>query len=402
MSLLDCLCDGDIWESFFEYKDSLAFAKEFTGELRSFIDKKVYLPVADAIQCGKVFPLPRKSIISKQFSEKKRTVYTYPQAENTVLKLLTFLLCRKYDYVFADSLYSFRPNRTAKQAVKRFACLCKTNRLYAYKADISDYFNSIPIEALLPMLKALLEDDEKLYSFLSALLSEDRVLSNGKIITERKGIMAGTPLAAFYANLYLCSLDRRFEEAGIPYARYSDDIILFADSPDKLKDYADEIRAVIGQAGLTINPKKETTFDPSDGWCFLGFDFRDDKLDIAKASIDKIKHKMRRKARALERWQRRNELDGEKAAKAFIRVFNRKLFECPGDNKLSWAGWYFPVIGTDESLKLVDRYAQELLRSLITGTKTKARFNARYEDLKRLGYKSLVHEYYAFRQSSPC
>ena len=105
---------------------------------------------------------------------------------------------------------------------------------------------------------------------------------------------------------------------------------------------------------------------------------------------------MRRKTRALERWQKRNALSGEKAAKAFIRIFNRKLFESPDDSELSWCRWYFPLINTDESLKAIDHYAQDCVRYLATGTRTKARFNLRYDDMKRLGYRSLVNAYYGF------
>ena len=108
----------------------------------------------------------------------------------------------------------------------------------------------------------------------------------------------------------------------------------------------------------------------------------------------KLKQKMRRKARALDRWRHREGLDGTKAAAAFIRIFNHKLLEANEDSDLTWSLRFFPVITTTESLHVIDLYAQELLRFLISGTHTKSRFNVRYDDLKELGYKSLVNEYY--------
>ena len=99
---------------------------------------------------------------------------------------------------------------------------------------------------------------------------------------------------------------------------------------------------------------------------------------------------------ALARWRDRNGLDGEKAAKAFIRVFNRKLFENPVDNDLTWTYWFFPVINTADSLRTIDRYAQDCVRFLVSGKRTKARFNVRYEDMKALGLRSLVHTYYDY------
>ena len=208
--------------------------------------------------------------------------------------------------------------------------------------------------------------------------------------------MAGTPLACFYAHLYLKDLDRQFEEQGISYARYSDDIIVFAETEEKLNSYVDTIRDFLAEKHLVMNPDKEIVTGPGQQWTFLGFSYQSGVLDIAPASVDKLKGKMRRKREALRRWQRKKELTGDKAAKAFIRVFNRKLFEASEENDLTWSRWYFPVINTADSLKVIDLYAQDCIRFLISGRHTKARFNVRYEDMKALGYRSLVHEYYTY------
>ena len=53
------------------------------------------------------------------------------------------------------------------------------------------------------------------------------------------------------------------------------------------------------------------------------------------------------------------------------------------------------MITTDESLRRIDHYAQDCIRYLLTGKRTKGRFDARYADIRALGYRSLVHEYYA-------
>ncbi len=398
MSLLDQLSRRECWEKFYEYKTSLAFPKAFAAELRDFIDGEGYLPVCRSIAAGEPFPLPRKSVISKMTSGKKRVVYTYPKAENTVLKLLTWLLLRSCDSLFEDNLYSFRPGRTAKDAVRALRAVPGLGDMWAYKADVSNYFNSIPVEKLLPMLAEALGEDGRLYGFLSALLGEERALSGRKTVREQKGIMAGTPLSAFYANLYLRELDRHFARRGVPYARYSDDIILFAPDRAGAEALAGEVRTILTEHGLGLNPAKEELFDPAEGWTFLGFRCRGDAVDIAPASLEKIKGKMRRKSRALMRWRQRGGYGGEKAAAAFIRVFNRKLLESPLDNDLSWSRWFFPLLTTADSLRVIDRYAQDCLRWLVSGKRTKGRYDVHYEDLKRLGYRSLVHEYYAFQK----
>ena len=395
MTMLNLLSQPESWERFYTYKEGLTCQGSFLKYLRGFIDRKEYLPVCEAIAEGGKFPLPHKAVISKTGSRKKRTVYIYPTDENMVLKLLTHLLLRKFDGLFAPNLFSFRPGYSAKDAVRSLTKACGKQPFYAYKVDISDYFNSVPVAQFLPALEQAAGEDAKLFRFLRELLEEQYVLDGDRAVTEQKGIMAGTPLSAFYANLYLRGLDALFYERNIPYARYSDDIILFAESREKTEQYAAEIRECLSEHGLSVNPAKECFSAPEEGWTFLGFRCCGTKIDISPVSVRKLKQKMRRKARALLRWRKRKNISGEKAAAAFIRIFNRKLLEQSDDSDLTWSRWFFSVINTTESLRQIDAYAQDCIRYLISGTRTKARFSVRYSDLKRLGYQSLVHAYYA-------
>ena len=132
MSILDQLSQKQSWETFYEYKTSLICAKFFQKQLRGFIDREEYLPVTERIARGEAFPLPKKSIISKMSTQKKRTVYTYPPAENMVIKLLTYLLLRKYDDCFAPGLFSFRPGRSAKDAIRYLMRTPDLAQMYSY------------------------------------------------------------------------------------------------------------------------------------------------------------------------------------------------------------------------------------------------------------------------------
>ncbi|WP_028510869.1 reverse transcriptase/maturase family protein [Ruminococcus sp. NK3A76] len=397
MTLLDKLGDKECWEKFYEYKLSLCGDKSFPAELRRFIDSEGYRPVYRNIKNGTPFPLPKRSEVSKLGKQKKRVVYTYPDAENTVLKLLTYLMLRKYDGLFSRGLYSFRPGRNAKDAVRLLTRHSGIDGLYAYKADISNYFNSVPVDKLLPMIESAL-DDKELAGFLAALVSEPCAIKDGRPLAEQKGIMAGTPLSAFYANLYLAGLDKLFEQEGALYVRYSDDIIVFAHSAGQIRDCAVRIKEYLSDMGLCINPDKEQFFSPGEGWVFLGFCYKDGVTDIAPATLKKLKKKMKRKADSLARWAQRRGLPSEKAAAAFIRIFNSKLFEQSGDNELCWAMWFFPLLNTDSSLRVIDAYMQDCLRYIISGRRTKKRFDVRYKKLKQLGYRSLVNEYYRFKK----
>ena len=47
-----------------------------------------------------------------------------------------------------------------------------------------------------------------------------------------------------------------------------------------------------------------------------------------------------------------------------------------------------------EGLKEIDHYLQENLRYVATGRHNKANYRIRYDLLKKLGYRSLVHAFY--------
>lgn len=399
MLMLKALADPAVWREYYEYKLAGGHLnREDEEALLAFIDEKAYLPIVEKLCNGETFSPPKKSEISKMHSGKKRIVYTYADGENRVLKLLTFLLQRKYDYLFANNLYSFRRYKGVRDAVKRLIRTRGIRQMWSYKVDISNYFNSIPVERLLPILRNAMDDEPGTYRFLESLLRNPLVNDRGKLVSEEKGIMAGTPISTFLANLYLSGMDHYFQSAGLLYARYSDDIIVFAESEEALEQNVRTIHSFLREAGLSINPAKEARTVPGEMWTFLGICYKDGVVDVAPASVEKLKAKMSRKTRALVRWQARKRAAGTRTAKAFIRAFNRKLFENPIEHELTWARWYFPLINTAQSLKIIDEYSQSCIRYLATGKRTKAAYNFRYEQMKELGYVSLVNRYYKHKK----
>lgn len=393
--MLYALSCPETWQQFLEYKRKGGHLnKQDMEELEQFVQQQRYLGAAQKVQNGGTFGPPGKSEISKMSSGKKRIVYTYAEDENWILKLLTWLLQRKYDHLFADNLYSFRPRKGVRDAVKRLVRTPNIRQMWSYKVDISNYFNSVPVERLLPLLREVLEAEPEICRFLESLLTNPLVRDRGELIPEEKGIMAGTPISTFLANLYLSHMDHYFAEQGVLYARYSDDIIVFGETEAKREQSVEMILRFLKEAGLRVNPAKEARTAPGEMWTFLGICYRDGVIDVAPVSVEKLKAKMRRKARALARWQARKGATGVDAAKAFIRVFNRKLFENPVEHELTWVRWYFPLINTPDSLKIIDAYSQSCIRCLATGKHTKAAYNFRYEQMKALGYISLVNRYY--------
>ena len=220
-------------------------------------------------------------------------------------------------------------------------------------------------------------------------------MDEGHFIEEQKGVMAGMPYAVFFANVFLTKVDRQFENIpGFIYCRYSDDIIIFTKDKQILEDAKLRLHDSLDQYNLSINHDKEVETSPGEPWTFLGFECDGTVIDVSKVSVEKLKAKMRRKARALNRWRESTGKEGWMAAKAFIKHFNKKLYASESSSEVNWSWWYFPLITTDKSLKEIDHYMQDCIRYVATGCRTKSRFDIRYEQMRELGLLTLVNTWW--------
>ena len=396
-SIITQLTRQETWEEFLAYRLMKGrFNWHEFDEADAFVEREDYLPLVERIARGEGLGIPTKKLVNKMGSGKKRVVYSFAPDEMLVLKLIAFLLY-KYDDQFAPNCYAFRRGLKAHDAVFDINKAIQGQKVWAYKLDIHDYFNSIDVDLLLPMLKTMLTDDPPLYLFFEKLLTTYLAVCNGQVIEEHHGVMAGTPTAPFLADVFLKEVDRYYYNKGVVYARYSDDIIMFAPDFQTLEEYKNQMCNFLAQAHLEVNPDKEKIYSPDEAFEFLGFKCLGRNIDISEATKKKMKGKISRKARALYRWSSKNHIESEKAMKGLINYFNRKFFESDDPEMLTWSRWFFPVITQTEGLKEIDHYLQQYIRFLGTGKHNKTNYKTDYVQLKALGYKSLVNEYYRFK-----
>ena len=400
MEYLQTLRDPEVWERFYEYFAGREHVtKRELSQMRRLIDAKAYAEPLEQWLTKGTFSYATRRIINKMGSDKKRVVYTFGEAENLLMKAIAYHLHR-YDEIFAPNLFSFRVNSGVKKAMAYLTKRAALADRLSYKLDIHDYFNSVDVEKILPMVREVLPEEPLLCGLIEEILSNPYVLDEGEVREDRKGIMAGIPLSSFLANLYLNELDHHMYDEGVLYARYSDDIIVFADSEEELGKHKEYIETFLAEKGLTVNPKKVATSAAHEAWTFLGVTYCDGTVDVSEASVRKLKGKMRRKARKLYRWKCRNGASDERAIRAYIRHYNAKFYDNHNENELTWARWFFPVINTADSLGVLDRYMVSCIRFIATGKHSKANYRLRYDTIKDYGFRSLVHEYYLGRETA--
>lgn len=399
MSILQKLQYEDEWNNFLLYKEQNNLLSKYEIEIiEKFISEKKYLDYYHMIQEDS-FPesFPHKRIVNKEGSGKKRIVYSFDTEENIVLKFIAYQLS-VFDNEFSKNCYAFRQGYGVKDAIRQFKGNKKFSKKYCLKIDIQNYFNSINVDLLIEKLDFLYESDPKLYNLFTKILKEDRVYAQNTLIHDNHGAMAGIPISPFFANVYLTTVDKFFEAKGIDYYRYSDDILIFADSKDDLDLYTKYLYDQLDKHQLKINPAKVTNTAPGEVWEFLGFSYSYGKIDLSANTKRKIKAKIKRKADALRRWQRKKGLSPDKAAIGFIRAMNRKFFGFDDVHDFTWSRWFFPNITEDAGLKEIDAYMQEYIRYIITGRHYKGNYRITYDQMKSWGYRSLVNEYYKFQK----
>ena len=390
------LSSRDAWEAFLQYRQSRnRLSRKETEELAAFIAQERYLKITETMEFG--YPLRKE--IAKQGSDRKRIVYIYSADETWVLKLLTHAL-DKYDSKLSERCWAFRRNRTSAGVFEQIRSIRDLDTKYVLKLDIHDYFNSIDVEQLMEVLGEVIDDDPELLAFLCGLLRQHRCITNDGVIEEDRGAMAGVPLAGFFANVYLKDLDQTFESTGIPYFRYSDDIIVFCDSAEELRDQEERILQILQEKHLTLNPDKYSVSIPGEAWEYLGFRYDNGKTDLSKAAVEKMKARIRRKARRL--WLRRKAkgMSFDQAALTMIRSMDKKFYDLTGNGDYTWTGYCFPVIDCTDGLQEIDHCMVQYLRYLYSGRHYKGNYRITYEHLKKLGYTPLVAEYYRWKEEN--
>ena len=397
MSAIDELSSRKTWSDFLSQikknDDRKAIRK-----IESFVKEKKYLDTVKGIQNGSYqFSAPKRIEIPKPGTDKKRVIYTFKRddcTEHLILRVFAKSLM-KYDKHLAPNLYSFRSKRGVREAMSYLKGIEGLQHMYAYKADISQYFNSIDTDILFKKLKKEIDEDE--FYLIEQILMNPLVEQNGVITRDtEKGIMPGLPFATYLSNFFLNDMDWYFHKKGIVYCRFADDIIVFSKTKEELKKHVAYIRGYMKRNNLVINRDKEYFYSPEDCIEFLGMKIHNGDFDLSDKSLNRMLSKIRIEGRHYRKTVERKEKTVDDALHCMVTVLNRKLYGYEKNSKACWSYWYFPLVNTDRSLKIIDQYEQMYLRYVVTGRHNKGNVNkVPYRVLKKAGYVTLTNRYYA-------
>lgn len=235
----------------------------------------------------------RRVWIPKPGSKEKRPLGIPAVRDRTIEAATRHVLEPIFEHDFAEHSYGFRPGRGCREAVVQVEKLLNQGRVWCVDADLKSYFDTIPHDRLLALVKQRVVDGSVLAlleQFLKAGVLEEM---KGWQPTER-GTPQGSVISPLLANLYLNPLDHEMSQKGWAMVRYADDFVVLCHSQAEAETVMSSLRQWTEAAGLTLHPTKTRIVNAqTEGFDFLGWHFRGGKKWPRKKSRQKLQEKIR-------------------------------------------------------------------------------------------------------------
>ena len=198
-------------------------------------------------------------------------VSLYSMRDKVVQQSIASELIRLYDNTLSGSVYAYRPGRAALQAVNFLEeQLQREENAWMLKADIQNFFDTIPLEKLYGILGQTIREQDVL-ELIRACLEAPWLKKDGSLEPKRIGLYQGSGIAPVLSNIYLQEFDREMEQLSRVYVRYSDDILILGESREALANVRDALRIKLERRGLTLNEEKTQMQSAQEGVDFLGY-----------------------------------------------------------------------------------------------------------------------------------
>lgn len=263
-------------------------------------------------------PLPVK-LVSLYKGEKERRIALYSMRDKVVQQSIASELQKIYEPGFSKGTYAYRNGRSALQAIECIEeNMCKYRDGWVLKMDIHSFFDSILPDKLKQELEYTIREADVLELIMENAQAES-LQPDGELVKKTRGIWQGSGIAPVLSNIYLKRFDFELEEKALFFVRYSDDILVLAESQESALEILRFTKVHMQERGLVLNEKKTLLVPVSRGIDFLGYHFNHEGKRVpAKAEINlqeklesmfltnsnlSVKEKLKKGAEILEGWE---------------------------------------------------------------------------------------------------
>jgi len=235
------------------------------------------LAVREHLQKGSYQPKPVKRVwIDKPGSAEKRPLGIPTVTDRVVQAAVRMVIEPIFESRFAKHSYGFRPGCGCKDALRRVEELLRAGYTYVVDVDIKGYFDAIPHDRLMALVRERIADGRVL-GLIEGFLKQGVIEGNDWQQAKDEGTPQGGVVSPLLANIYLDPLDWLMAGSGFETVRYADDIVVLCRSREEAAAALEKLREWMAQAGLTLHPDKTRTVDMNladSHFDFLGYRFQ--------------------------------------------------------------------------------------------------------------------------------
>ena len=193
------------------------------------------------------------------------------------------------DRYLSPSSYGYRPRRSPELAILAVRNVVRNGFYWAFKTDISAFFDNIKREILDEQVRSVIADEPLRSAILNAV--SPVLVKRGRSFQRQDGLPQGNGLAPFLSNLYMDEFDKAC--ADLNYFRYADDILVLARSKQEAEQARERLRGLAESLGLSLNPRKTLVRDVrSRPIFFLGYEIRGGSVYPSKKSIRQLEQNL--------------------------------------------------------------------------------------------------------------
>jgi RNA-directed DNA polymerase len=214
----------------------------------------------------------RRHYIPKPGSTEMRPLGIPTVRDRVVQTALRMAMEPIFERDFAAHSYGFRPNRGCKDALRRMQDLLESGYVFIVDADLKSYFDTIPKDRLMALIRQKVGDTRVLTLVESFL--EQGVLDGDKEWIPEQGTPQGAVVSPLLSNIYLDPLDHLMAGRGFEMVRYADDFVVMCRNLEDATAALALVQEWTASAGLTLHPTKTRLVNErKDGFDFLGYHF---------------------------------------------------------------------------------------------------------------------------------
>jgi RNA-directed DNA polymerase len=256
--------------------------------------------VKEALLRGEYVPQPvRRVEIPKPGKKEMRKLGIPCVVDRFIQQALLQVLQGRWDRIFSQHSYGFRPGRSAHQAIAKAQSYLKSGYGYVVDVDLEAFFDRVNHDRLMSRLAQRIAD-KRVLKLVRAYLQAG-ILENGLVKVPTEGAPQGGPLSPFLSNVVLDEWDKELERRGHRFVRYGDDCNIYVKSRRAGERVMASLRRFITERlKLKVNEAKSAVDVPQKRK-FLGFTFTAGRLanrrKLAPESLQRFKARIRQLTR---------------------------------------------------------------------------------------------------------